>query len=177
MSNVKEVPEVPVPHAETAFRLLESLRAMQASIDGFVMPPMPLDARKRPRGYALLPTPFFIALAVALESSPLLIAALQAAGVALTPAIVRDMLRHGEAYLSVAEEMERFARGIRHSVALRRGNVGRLAAAAYRVAQELNLLGDVSLPIPEVETMKRAVTSRRRKGAELDPAVKAKASP
>lgn len=160
--------EVPVGQYEAVLRHLETLRAMQGSIDGFVMPPTPRDARSRPRGYSVLPTSFFVPLAVALESSPQLAAALQVAKPPISAAEIRDMLRHGEALLPLADEMERFARGIRHTVFLRRGNVGRRAASAYRIAKELNLLEDVSLPVPEVESMKRAVT-RRRKDAEPDP--------
>jgi hypothetical protein len=169
------VNEVPPSHAEEAVRLIEVLRTMQGTIVGFVNPPARLDARSRPRGHALLPNAFFLALAVALESSPQLVEALKGAKLPLTALDIRDMLRHGESYLSVAEELERFARGIRHSVALRRARIGRLAAAAYRFAGELNLLEDVSLPIPEVETMKRSFpASRRRKAAEPDAVVTVK---
>lgn len=171
--------DVPVAHTEKAFRQLEALRTMQGTIDGFVMPPTPMDSRSRPRGHSLYPTEFFVALAVALESSPQLVAALQAAGIQLTAADIRDMLRFGEAYLPVADEHERIARAIRHTVALRRAKVGRVAASAYRVIQAMNLLEDASIPIPEMDTMRRAFpASRRRKPAEpVDPAVKAKASP
>ena len=173
------VTEVPVSHTQAALRLLENLRTMQGTIDGFVMPPTPMDSRSRPRGHSLLPAQFFVALAVALESSPQLVAALQAAGIQLTAADVRDMLRHGEAYLPVADELERFARAIRHTVSLRRAEVGRLAASAYTFAQGMNLLVDVSLPVPEMDAMKRSFPgSRRRKPAEEEPAaVKRKASP
>jgi hypothetical protein len=160
--------EVPVGQYEAALRHLETLRAMQTSIDGFVMPPTPRDARSRPRGYSALPISFFVSLAVALESSPHLAATLLEAKAPISAAEIRDMLRHGEALLPLAEEMERFARGIRHTVFLRRGNVGRIAAAAYRIAKELNLLQDASVPVPEVESMKRAVT-RRKAEPQPDP--------
>jgi hypothetical protein len=167
--------ELPISHAEAALRFLENLRTMQGSIEGFVIPPVRMDARSRPYGHSVLPTSFFVALAVALEASSQLQEALQGAKIPLTPADIRDMLRHGEAYLPLAEEMERFARGIRHTVALRRGRVGRLSASAYRFAKELNLLEGVSLPIPEVETMKRALpASGRRKQAKPAPVVTVK---
>ena len=173
--------DVPVSHTEKAFRQLEVLRTMQGTIDGFVMPPIPMDSRSRPRGHSLLPVQFFVSFAVAMESSPQLVAALKGAGITLTSAEIRDMLRYAEAYLPLADELERFARGIRYSVALRRASVGRVASAAYLVAQGLNLLDDASLPVPEVASMKRSFGSRRRKTAEpaapVDPAVKAKASP
>lgn len=165
-------------HAEAALRLLENLRAMQASIDGFVMPPSPIDAQSRPRSYRHLPVQFFVAVAVALESTPQLAAALVAAMNPLTAAEIRDMLRHTEAYLPLADELERFARAIRHTVGLRRARVGRLAVSAYQVAKGMNLLVDVSLPVPEVESMKRSFGSRRRKPPEPAPApVTKKASP
>jgi hypothetical protein len=172
MSNI----ELRTSHTEAARRLLENLRAMQDAIEGFVLPPTPMDFRSRPRGHSLLPTPFFLALAVALESSPQLSAALQGAGVSLTPAEVRDMLRHGEAYLPVAEALERFARGLRYSVALRRGKVGRVASAAYAIAKGLNLLVDAAVAVPETDAMKRAFGNRRRRNApeEAEPAMKKK---
>ena len=175
------VTEVPISHTEAALRLLENLRAMQGTINGFVMPPAPMDSRSRPRGHSLLPAQFFVALAVAMESSPQLVAALQAAGIQLTAADVRDMLRHGEAYLPVAEELERFARAIRHTVSLRRAQVGRLAASAYAVIKGMNLIDGASIPSPEMDAMRRAfpAATRPRKPAEGggDPAVKRKASP
>lgn len=86
------------------------------------------------------------------------------------------MLRHGEAYLPLADGLERFARGIRHTVGLRRAKIGRFGASAYIIAKSLDLLGDISLSVPEVEAMKRAFSSRRRKAAEPGP-VPVKASP
>ena len=159
-------------HGEVAQRLLEALRAMQGNISGFTIPPTPLDRQARVRGHRSYPESFFIAFAVALESSPQLAAALQAAGVSLTPAEIRDMLRYCDAYLPIADELERFARAIRHSVGLRRAKVGRVAASAYKVAQGLNLLADVPQPVRELDSMRRAFISRRRKATEPAPAAR-----
>ena len=164
------VTEVPVSHAEAARRLMENLQAMQQTIDEFVIPPRPLDAGSRIRGHKLYPAAFFVELAVAMESTPAYIRALEAASVELTPAEIRDMLRHGEAYLPFADALERFARGIRHTVFTKRAKIGRLASAAYRIAQGMNLLKDVSLPVPQAESMKRAFGPRRRKPAAEPPA-------
>lgn len=163
------VTEVPVSHAEAARRLTESLRAMQSTIEGFVLPPKPLDAQSRVRGHRLFPDAFFVELAVALESSESFASALKAASIQLTPAEIRDMLRYGEAYLPFADALERFARGIRHTVSSRRAKVGRVASSAYRIAQGMNLLVDVSLPVPQAESMKRAFGSRRRKQPVPEP--------
>lgn len=76
--------EVPVPHLEAALRLLENLRTMQGSIDGFVTPPSPIDRLSRPRGHRQFKDVFFVALAVALESSPQFVASLQAMAIPLT---------------------------------------------------------------------------------------------
>jgi hypothetical protein len=159
------VTEVPVSHADAARLLTESLRVMQSTIAGFVLPPKPLDAQSRLRGHRLYPNAFFVELAVALESSEPFASALKAASVQLTPAEIRDMLRYGEAYLPFADALERFARGIRHTVFSRRAKVGRVASSAYRIAQGMNLLVDVSLPVPQAESMKRAFGTRRRKPA------------
>jgi hypothetical protein len=155
--------EVPVSHAEAARQLTESLRAMQSTVDGFVLPPQPLHANTRLRAHQSLPDAFFVQLAVALESSESLAAALKAASIQLTPAEIRDMLRYGEAYLPFADALERFARGIRHTVFSRRSKVGRVASSAYRIAQGMNQVVDVSLPVPQAESMKRVFSSRRRK--------------
>jgi hypothetical protein len=160
-----EVAEVPVSHAEAARKLIESLRAIQSTIDGFVLPPQPLDAQSRLGGHQRFPDTFFVEVAVAMESSEPFAAALKAASVQLTPAEIRDMLRYGEAYLPFADALERFARGIRHTVFSRRAKVGRASASAYRIAQGMNLLVDVSMPVPQAESMKRAATTRRRKPA------------
>jgi len=160
MTNV----DTPVPHTEAARQLLENLRAMQATIDGFGIPPAPLDRQSRPRGHRLLPDGMFASLAVALEASQPFAAATD-----LTPGEIRDMLRYGEAYLPVADELERFARGIRYLVGMRRSKVGRKASSAYRVGQAMNLLADDALLVPEVESMKRAIKDRRRRKDSTTP--------
>jgi len=155
--------EVPVSRADAARQLIESLRAMQGTVDGFVIPPQPLDAKSRTSGHRLFPDEFFVQLAVALESSESLSGALKAASIELTPAAIRDMLRYGEAYLPFADALERFARGVRHTVFSQRSKVGRVASSAYRIAQGMNLVVDVSVPVPQAESMKRVFSSRRRK--------------
>jgi len=101
---------------------------MQSTIEGFTLPPSPLDAKSRPGGHGTYPDAFFVALAVALESSEQFVNALKAVSIQLTPAEIRDMLRHGEAYLPFADALERFTRGIRHTVFSRRAKVGRVAS-------------------------------------------------
>jgi len=157
------------PHAEAALHLIQRLRAMQGEIDEFAVPPNPLDRYSRPSGPARYPDAFFAGLAFALEASPLFASTLESAGVPLTAADIRDMLRYDESYLPVAEELERFARGIRYTINLRRDRIGRLAARAYAVAKALNLVpdADVSQPVPEVEAMRRAFGPRRRKASEV----------
>jgi hypothetical protein len=150
--------EPTVPHAEAALELLAQFRSLQSTIPGFVIPPTPLERQSRPSGHRLLPDAFFEALAVALESSPAF-----AAAVSITAAEIRDMLRYSEAYLPLADELERSGRGVRYGVAKRRAHVGTLAASAYKVAQAMNLLPDTSLSVPEAESMKQAIVSRRRK--------------
>ncbi len=149
--------ETPMSHAEAALKLVEELRKLQGSITGFGIPPKPLDSKTRPRGQRSLPNQFFDSLAIALESSQTF-----AATVTLTPAEIRDMLRFCEAYVPIAEELERFARGVRYMVAVRRAEIGRRAVSAYRIAQGINLQVDISAPVPEVDAMARAVTRRRK---------------
>ncbi len=155
------------PYTEAALRLIQRLRAMQREIDEFALPSTATGRYSRPSGPARYPDAFFAGLAVALEASSRFASAIEEAGVQLTAADIRDMLLYDEAYLPVAEEAERFARGIRYTINLRREKIGRLAARAYAVAKALNLLTDaeVSQPVPEVEAMKRAFGRRRRKAA------------
>src|SRR5215210_3685678 len=152
------VEEPTIPYSEAALELLAQFRALLSIIPGFIIPPTPLERQSRPRGHRLLPDAFFEALAVALETSPAF-----AAAVLITAAQIRDMLRYSEAYLPLADEVERFARGFRYAVAKRRAYVGTLAVSAYKVAQAMNLLPDISLSVPEAESMKQAIVSRRRK--------------
>lgn len=161
--------EIPITHAEAALRLVEDLRKLHGSIPGFAIPPTTLGPQTRPRGYRTLPNRFFDSLAVALESSERI-----AAAVALTPAEIRDMLRFCEAYLTVADELDRFSRGIRYLVGTRRADVGRRAVAAYRVAQGMNLQVDIAPPVPEVDAIARAFSRRRKSGATPEEVVAAK---
>jgi len=154
------------PYTGAALRMIQRLRAMHDEIEDFDLPPTPLNRHTRPSGPARYPNSFFDALASALETSRPLAAALEAAAIPLTPAAIRDMLRYDESYQLVAEEAERFARGVRYTISRRREKIGRLAAAAYAMAKGMNLHLDMSQPVPEVEAMRRAFGPRRRKAAQ-----------
>ena len=145
--------ETPVSHAAVAQELVQKIRALQALVPGFELLSLPLDRFQRPRGHRILPDSFFAPLELALTREPRF-----ADSVAITPHLIRDMRDHGEAFLPVAVEAERFARGIRRSVAMKRGNVGKLAVDAYRLGQAMNLAG---LIVPEVEDIKASLTRRR----------------
>ncbi len=145
--------ETPVSHATVAQELVQKIRALQALVPGFELLSLPLDRFQRPRGHRALPDSFFSPLELALTREPRF-----AEAVAITPFLIRDMRDHGEAYLPVAVEAERYARGIRRAVAIKRGNVGKLAIDAYRLGQAMNLAG---LIVPEVEEIKASLSRRR----------------
>ena len=149
--------ETPVSHATAAQELVEKIRSLQALVPGFELLPQPLDRFQRPRGYQSLPDSFFVPLELALKRAPRF-----AESVAITPLLIRDMLDHGAAFLPAAVEAERFARGIRRAVSMKRGSVGKLAFDAYRLAQAMNLALDIGLVVPEVEDIKASFPSRRR---------------
>jgi hypothetical protein len=136
---------------------------MQALVPGFELLTQPLDRFQRPRGYQSLPDSFFTPLELALKRAPRF-----AESVAITPQLIRDMLDHGAAFLPAAVEAERFARGIRRAVSVKRGNVGKLAFDAYRLAQAMNLALDTGLVVPEVEDIKASFPSRRRAAAPAE---------
>jgi hypothetical protein len=153
--------------------LVEQIRSMQALVPGFELLTQPLDRFQRPRGHQSLPESFFVPLELALKRAPRF-----AESVAITPLLIRDMLDHGTAFLPVAVEAERFARGIRRAVFMKRGDVGKLAFDAYRLAQAMNLALDIGLVVPEVEDIKASFRSRRRAAAPAaTPAPAANANP
>ena len=149
--------ETPVSHATAAEELVQKIRSLQALVPGFELLLAPLDRFQRPRGHRALPDSFFLPLELALTRVPRF-----AESVAITPQLIRDMLDHGAAFLPVAVEAERFARGIRRAVALKRGNVGKLAVDAYRLAQAMNVAIEGGLIVPEVEDIKASFPARRR---------------
>ena len=160
--------ETPVSHATAAQELVEKIRSLQALVPGFELLTLPLDRFQRPRGYQSLPDSFFTPLELALKRAPRF-----AESVAITPQLIRDMLDHGAAFLPAAVEAERFARGIRRAVSMKRGNVGKLAFDAYRLAQAMNLALDSGLVVPEVEDIKASFPSRRRAAAPAEPPAEA----
>jgi hypothetical protein len=165
--------ETPVSHATAAQELVEKIRSLQALVPGFELLTLPLDRFQRPRGHQSLPDSFFTPLELALRRAPRF-----AESVAITPQLIRDMLDHGAAFLPAAVEAERFARGIRRAVSMKRGNVGKLAFDAYRLAQAMNLALDVGLVVPEVEDIKASFPSRRRAAVPAEtPAAAAKGKP
>jgi len=154
--------EVPISPLEVARALSEKLQAaLQSSIPGFTVLPEPLNRRDRPRGHRNLPDRFFEALAVAIEKSPEF-----AGAVRVTSAQIREMLQFCAAFLALANDLERFARGIRYLVGTRRANVGRLASSAYRIAKAMNVLVNLGPPVPQVTEMQEAIKERRRKSTD-----------
>jgi len=148
--------ETPMSHKQVAEELIVRIRSLSQSVPNFQLPSLPLDRYARPRGQRILPDSFFVPLERALVRSPRF-----ADVVAIKPFDIQDMMEYGAAYLPVAVEAERFARGIRYSVGAKRGEVGKLGVEAYRVARSMNLALDLGLLVPEVEEMKVSITRRR----------------
>ena len=149
--------ETPVSHAKAAEELVQKIRALQVLVPGFELVSPPLDRLQRPRQHRTLSDSFFLPLELALTRVPRF-----AESVTITPQLIRDMLDHGAAFLPVAVEAERFARGVRRAVFMKRGNVGKLAVDAYRLAQAMNMALEGGLIVPEVEDIKASFPARRR---------------
>lgn len=154
---MSELPVVaPINHTETARGYLARVRALRDDLRDFSFGPTggPVMAVTVP---AALPVRFLEAVAVAVEASPQLALASE-----LDVAELRDVIRFSEAMTPVADELELIARGIRHTVALRRAKVGMRALRAYQIAKGLNRYDDRAAPhVPHLENLKRTLRRGR----------------
>jgi hypothetical protein len=141
--------EWPDPH-----ELIERARALVEAIQGFIH--LTPAERLRINTAASLPNDFYSTGAVILDQYEWLATASD-----LTGEEVRRMLEETPGYTSLASELELLARGIRSSLASRRGAVGRRLLLMYEIARRANREGEGTY-IQEVETLQEILRSRRR---------------
>lgn len=109
---------------------------------------------------AALPNDFLIAATTAVDSSNVLQSATQ-----FDTDAVRQAVEFTEAYESVANEAEAFARGVRHTIAIRRAEAATDALQAYDIAKGLARKPEGASLASHISDMKRTLgrTGKRRK--------------
>lgn len=162
-------PEIPVvPHDDTALAMMVALRKLAQSVVGFNF--VTADRRRKINVSASLPDEFLEAVAVACDASSHLASSSQLTGIE-----VRDAINFSRAFLSVADELEILARGLRGTVALKRAEVGVRALRAYTLAKTLNRPDDRQLLIPHLAKLRAALGRsgvNKKKPVPEDDAVK-----
>ena len=162
MSNVTETPvpidsqppvnntAAPTVHDLAAARMLTEIEQMVQTVRGFGF--TSVSHRRRINPFSTVPTPFLLAVAVALDASPTLRAV---AGV--TGDELREKVSFCNAYAPVGDEMQLKGTGLVQSVRGERAAAGQLALKVYRVARGLNAPSDVEVLVPHLANMKRTL--------------------
>ena len=169
------------PYTEVAQARLQELRLMRDQIPHFRRPASPKETQRLSIA-ASLPPEFVELTAVAITNEKAL-----APGEGLSPAETRDLMKYGEAFTPLADELEALAHYIRHSVAVARSKAGRQALTTYALAQRLAKQPDMTYLAPYVTDMRRAlgrvrkptpeaIARRAAKKAEREAAKAAKAA-
>jgi hypothetical protein len=131
--------------------LLQKLRDLRNAVPGFTTESS--DGRKSPiRVIAALPNDFLMAASVAVESSSALKSATQ-----FDSDAVRQAVEFTQAYESVADEAEAFAKGIRHTIAIRRAQAATDALQAYDIAKGLARKPDGAGLAAHIQDMRRTL--------------------
>jgi hypothetical protein len=126
--------------------LIKQLRAMQNSVPGFEV--LKVGQRRALGPAANASNDFLLATAAAVDASPALAAATQ-----LDPPSIHDVITFDEGFSQLADEAEALARGIRHTIAIRRAKVGEQSLQAYSIAQGLaRSNGDLRLHVADVKS-------------------------
>lgn len=148
-------PEPPNPHEVAVNSHLSALRLIQESIAGFGF--VGSNRRRGLNPAAAVPDRFLEAVAAALDASLHL-----ATSAKVTGSQLRDVIAFARAFASLADELELLARGVRHTIAVRRGELTRLALRTYRIARSLDLPTEADQLVPHVREMKRALGRGRQ---------------
>lgn len=154
--------ESPNAHEVAVKAYIEQLRAMQESIAGYGF--VSSKHRRSINAAATVPDRFLEAVAVACDAVAHL-----ASGSLVTGAELRDTVAFARAYTSLADELERLARGMRDTVAVRRSDAGSRALRAYSVAKSYNRPSDLEPLIPHLREMQRALGRGRPSSRTASP--------
>ena len=89
---------------------------------------------------------------------------------AITPAEIRATIADSRLLISLADQLELIARGVRETNADRRADVGKRALIAYGVAKAVNRHLDLVVTVPHLANMRRTLgRAGRRKRVESAP--------
>ena len=163
---MSEVTPVPVSREQAVRDVIVTLEAtLRELLPGFTF--LPTAQRRRISNAGSVPDDFLEAVAVAVESTPNVGAPMQ-----ITPAELRDAIRSSRAFLSLADQLELMARGVRETVAEQRGEIGKRALATYGVARSVNRHLDLTVAVPHFANMRRALgrSGRKKRPGEPTPA-------
>ncbi|HEU4889116.1 MAG TPA: hypothetical protein VFV49_14620 [Thermoanaerobaculia bacterium] len=142
--------EPPNPHEVAVLNHIAQLRLIQDSIAGYGF--IGGQRRQSLKSSAAIPDRFLEAVAAALDASLHL-----ATSSKVTGAQLRDVIAFARAFNSLADELEIVARGLRHTIAVRRGELARLGLRAYRIARSLDLPSEAQQLVPHIKEMKRTL--------------------
>jgi hypothetical protein len=162
MTTIPETPSPVLTHEEAAQSILLQFRRLTESIPGFSY--LSIKGRRRITAAASLPDAFLQAVSVACDANPRLATTSE-----ITGAELRDTIDYSRHYLSVADELDILAAGLRGTVAVRRSEPGRRALRAYEIAKRMNLTTDSQSLIPHLADMQRTLKRGSRKTKRTQP--------
>ena len=136
--------------AVLAQAVIDKIRAIQTSIPDFQ--PANATSGRHLVPTATLPNTFIEAACMAVESSPELSSAAK-----IDSAEAREALAFSMAFEPVADEAEALARGIRHTIAIKRAKAGDAALRTYDVAKSLSRRTEGSSLTSHVTAMKHGL--------------------
>jgi hypothetical protein len=148
------------PYTEVAQARLQELRLMRDQIPHFRTPSQPKETQRLSISGSV-PPEFVELTAVAITNEKAL-----APGDGVSPAETRDLMKYGEAFTPLADELEALAYYIRHSVAVARSKAGRQALTTYALAQRLAKQPETAHLAPYVADMRRALGRVRTQSPE-----------
>ena len=151
--------------SEAAARVLEKIRNLSKDVPGFAQPKSKKVARSLVAS-ASLSDSFLETVAVAIQSSPDLASASR-----VDPNEVRDAIRFAAAYGAVADELEAFARGVRHTINIKRSAAVQGSLAAYDLAKGLARSSDGAALVPHIAEIRKTIKrgAPRRKSVSKTP--------
>ena len=159
-----DITPVPASRDQAVRDVIVALETMlRELLPGFTF--LPTAQRRRITTAGSVPDDFLEAVAVAVESTPNV-----AGPIPITPIELRDAIRSSRAFLSLADQLELMARGVRETVAEARAEVGKRALATYGVARSVNRHLDLTLAVPHFANMRRALGRTGRKKRPGEPA-------
>lgn len=155
MSNIPlETSESSAQRTETARQMAEQVRAIVETLPGFVF--ITKQESRRLAVAASVPDRFLEAAAGAMDQSPAL-----ASSAKMSATDLRSSIIEAQAYLGLADELERLARGVRDTAKVGKGAVGTEALRVYSVARHLNRARDSESSVSSLDQMQRTLNRGR----------------